>query len=193
MCICLSLAAALPGAACAGPGGLSGGKHNTKAPIEVTSDSLEVLQEDNKAIFTGHVVVIQGKVRLKADKMTVHYAGKQDSQKKPEPKKTKEAGKGDNPETAIKKIEAEGSVFLSTPMETASGASGVYDVDRQEIRLNDNVVLTRGKNVLKGSRLTYSFATGKSSLTGGSKPPGGNGKNERVRALFVPENNKEKE
>ena len=50
--------------ACAGSSGMAlGGKHNNKAPIEVTSDSLEVMQEQNKAAFTGHVVAIQGTVR----------------------------------------------------------------------------------------------------------------------------------
>jgi len=189
--VLVSLAALLPMVAYAATSGLPGGKHNTKSPIEVTSDSLEVMQEQSKAMFTGHVVAIQGKVRLKADKMTVFYAKPEDKKaEKEKAKKTKKDGK--NPEAAIKKIDAEGEVFLSTPMETASGAKGVYDVEHQEIRLTDRVVLTRGSNVLKGDKLTYSFATGKSILTGGGETTDG-GKKERVRALFVPEGNKDKE
>src|SRR5258708_3631498 len=49
------------------------GKHDNHTPIEVTSDTLEVMQEQNQAVFSGHVVAIQGDVRLKADKMTVYY------------------------------------------------------------------------------------------------------------------------
>lgn len=167
------------------PMGAFGGKQSRNTPIEVTSDMLEVLQEQNSAIFSGHVVAIQGNVRLKAEKMTVYYAARDDKTDKPA-KKAKAAGK----ENAIKKIVAEGGVFLSTPEETASGTSGVYDVAGQQINLNDNVVLTRGKNVLKGDTLTYNFTTGKSKISGGNvaSPAGKNGG--RVRALFVPENNK---
>ena len=156
-----------------------GGKHDNKTPIEVTSDSLDVLQEQNQAIFSGHVVAIQGDVRLKADKMTVTYS--KQGEKKDAPK-----AEANN---AIQKIDATGSVFLSTPDETASGASGTYDVENQEINLNDNVILTRGQNVLKGDKLTYNFATGKSKISGGVASADGKGKG-RVRALFVPDSKK---
>lgn len=177
--------AALPCAAyAAGAPSLPGTSHSNRAPIEVTSDTLEVFQEENRAAFTGHVVVIQGDVRLKADSMMVYYRKPEDSGKKPGAKK-KAATAGPGDPNAIRKIDAQGSVFLSTPEETASGASGTYDVEHHEIHLDDHVVLTRGKNVLKGSALTYNFNTGRSILKG--EAPAANGKKERVRALFVPE------
>src|SRR5690349_1055058 len=98
---------------------LPGSSHNNKSPIEITSDKLEVFQEENRATFTGHVVAIQGDVRLKADGMTVYYR-QQDNGKK----KSKDMAGDAN---AIRKIDAQGGVFLSTPEETASGASGTYD------------------------------------------------------------------
>ena len=161
-----------------------GSKHNNKAPIDVTSDSLEVMQQQNKAIFTGHVVAIQADTRLTADKMTVFYASGSDN------KTSKKTTGKDNSQGAITKIDAVGNVFLATPEETASGASGVYDVEHQEIHLNDHVTLTRGKNILKGDKLMYNFATGRSVVSSGdeAKP----GKGGRVHALFVPEDSKEK-
>ncbi len=176
-----------------------GAKHSNKTPIEVTSDSLEVLQDKNQATFTGHVVAIQGDVRLTADKMTVEYASSEEksSKKKPaKPKTPDEVAKApkekksttDNAQGAIKKINAEGNVFLSTPEETASGANGVYDVEHQEIHMNNNVVLTRGKNTLKGDQLTYNFGTGRSLISSAGAAKG----KERVRALFVPDNAKGK-
>lgn len=164
---------------------LGSSKHNTSAPIEINADSLEVLQEENKAIFTGHVVAIQGDVRLKSDKMTVYYTKKQEAPA------TKKKSAAPDESGAIKKIDVNGSVFLSTPEETASGTSGVYDVEQSQILLDDNVVLTRGKNTLRGDHLVYDFATGKSRLTGGAaeQTPW---RKERVRALFVPEKKSEK-
>lgn len=161
----------------------AGSKFKSDGPIEITSDELEVFQEENRAVFSGHVVAIQDKVRLKADKMNVFY-------REPEEKKAG-AKQAAGTQDAIKKIEVEGGVFLSTPEETASGTSGIYDVAGQKIHLNNNVVLTRGKNVLKGDKLVYNFETGVSTVTSAGTVTEG-GTKQRVRALFVPEKNSEK-
>ncbi len=151
---------------------------SSNAPIEINADALEVFQEENRAVFSGHVVAIQEQVRLKSDKMTVFY-------KSPEEKKTNEQ------QDAIQKIMVEGNVFMTTPDETASGLNGVYDVENKRILLNDNVVLTRGKNTLKGDKLVYDMASGKSTVSTGNVTQQGSGKKERVRALFVPDEKKD--
>ena len=166
-----------------------GGKHNSKTPIEITSDTLDVLQEQNQAIFSGHVVAIQGDVRLTSDKMTIYYSKPQADKNAPKKDKADKAGKDAVEKNAIKKINADGNVFLTTADETASGASGTYDVEHQEIVLNDHVVLTRGQNVLKGDHLTYNFATGKSKITSAAGSQDGKSTG-RVRALFVPDSSK---
>lgn len=161
----------------------SGKKRDNRTPIEVSADALEVLQEENKAIFSGHVVAIQGDLRLTSDNMTVYY--------NPNANKEGAKGKAKSENNAIRKIEALGSVFLATPEETASGTRGVYDVENQEIRLTGKVVLTRGKNTLEGESLVYNFATGKSKIVSAAAetgaPQGEKGEKKRVRALFVPE------
>ncbi len=155
---------------------------DSKQPIEITSDSLEVLQNDSMATFVGNVVAIQGDVRLKSDKMTVYYAKKGDD---------KAAAANSTQQQSIKKIDVDGNVFLSTPDETAGGARGNYDVIGQEIHLQENVTLTRGKNVLKGNNLTYNFASGRSVISGGDVAEQGTSKGkQRVRALFVPDDKK---
>jgi lipopolysaccharide export system protein LptA len=158
-------------------------QHDNRTPIDITADQLDVLQADSKATFSGNVVAIQGDVRLTAEKMTVYYRkqGQSEAQAK---------GKAAGEANAIRRIEVEKNVFLSTPGETASGASGVYDIEKNQIMLDKNVVLTRDKNTLKGDHLTYDFGTGKSTLTsaGGAVDAGGRGKG-RVRALFIPDNN----
>lgn len=154
-------------------------RFDSKQPIEVTSDALEVQQQQNMAIFTGNVVAIQQDVRLKADKMTIYYTSSEE--------KKADAQAAENKQT-VKKIDVEGNVFLATPEETASGTRGDYDVQGEEIHLYENVVLTRGANTLKGNQLTYNFATGKSVVTGGTvATSGASAGKERVRALFVPD------
>ncbi|MFW0777237.1 MAG: lipopolysaccharide transport periplasmic protein LptA [Rickettsiales bacterium] len=158
----------------AAPSALS--KRGNNEPIEINADTLEVFQEENRAVFTGHVVAIQGDVRLKSEKMNVFYRNTENKE---------------DTQNAIKKIDVSGSVFLSTPDETASGDFGTYDVEHNKIHLNDNVVLTREKNVLKGDKLTYDLTAGKSVISGGAKVTNG-GKKDRVRALFLPDNSKDK-
>ncbi len=156
---------------------LSGVAHAASAgvdrnkPIEITADSLEVLQPDKTATFRGNVVAKQGEILLKAQQMTVHYRVKE------------ERAEGDL--GAVSKIDAVGSVVLTTPEDTAEGDTGSYEVDERKIWLTGNVTLTRGKNVLKGNRAEYSFESGKSLLT--SAPTGENTGSGRVKALFVPE------
>lgn len=141
--------------------------HNSKAPIAIDADALEVLQAQNKAIFSGNVVAKQADVLLKADKMTVYYSNKSTSS------------------NAISKIEVNGNVYLATPKETARGSYGEYDTVRNFIILSGGVVLTKDKNVLKGSRLEFDINSGRSKLDGASSETGGSGG--RVRGLFVPE------
>ncbi len=163
-------------------------KYKSGGPIEITSDSLEVLQQKQQAIFTGHVIAVQGDVHLKSEKMTVFYKNTETAGKAPK-KEEKEnpltSAVGDK--NSIDKIIVEKNVFLTTPEETARGAHGLYDVVNHKIYLNDNVVLTRDKNVLKGDKLVYDFETGKSEMnTVQSGTPG-----KRVKALFVSDNNKD--
>ena len=137
-------------------------------PVEIVADTLEVLQPQQKAIFTGNVIATQGNINMKAARMVVFYhnAG---------------AANAANSE-GIHKIEADGDVLFTTPVETAQGDQAVYNVDTETIDLTGNVLLTREKNVLKGTKLTYNMATGRSVLQSarGTKGSG------RVRGLFLP-------
>ena len=141
---------------------------DSKRPIEISADALEVLQQKNTAIFTGNVIAKQGGITMNASQMTVNY---------------RSAGADGQMGKGIYRIAAEGKVLFTSPAETAQGDTAVYDVDNQTIQLLGNVLLNRDKNILKGTRLDYNLATGRSVLVGSSTRPGG-----RVQGLFVPEN-----
>ena len=143
-------------------------------PVEIVADSLEVLQANKQAVFTGNVIATQGNINMKASRMVVHY---RDGAAANAANTSGAAGQG------IYKIEAEGKVFFASPQETAQGDSAIYNVDTDTIDLLGNVLLTREKNVLKGTRLNYNLATGRSVLSGGAAVPGNSG---RVRGLFLP-------
>lgn len=145
-------------------------------PIEIAADALEVLQDKNMAIFSGDVEAVQGNISLKAERMEVYYrqGGQQSA-----------AGFG-----AVSRIEVENNVMLSTPQESAKAAKGIYNVDKQTITLVGDVILARGKNMLRGGQLVYNLKTQKSLLTSGkaTAAPDGTVKSTggRVKGVFVP-------
>lgn len=167
---------------------------NRNQPIEINADRLEVQQDKQIATFTGNVDATQGDFKMKADQLKVFYREQQQSQQRPAAAKPGEipqrpaarpAAQNDNPMGgSIQRIEATGKVFLSSPQETASGDTGVYDVDKQTFRLDgQKVVLTRGQSVLNCGWVITNMDTGVSRCEGGAggSTPG------RVRGIFMPE------
>ena len=134
--------------------------HDSKLPIEITADSLEVKQNEQLAVFRGHVDAKQGKMRLTANEVWVRYRPESDGES----------------QGTISQINATGGVVFSTPSETARGDTGVYDVDDQVITLTGSVVLTRGGSVIRGEKLVLNLATGQSKIES----------TQRVRGLFQP-------
>jgi lipopolysaccharide export system protein LptA len=144
-------------------------------PIEITADRLDVAQRQQLATFTGNVDAVQGQLVLRADQLRVHYRG---------------SGEQVNPasgdSSTIRRIEAEGNVFLSSPTETAQGQIGTYDVVAKQVMLEGAVVLTRGDNVVRGDRLELDLVTGQSRMLANTVDASGT-PTTRVRALFTPE------
>jgi lipopolysaccharide export system protein LptA len=168
------LALALMAAALAGsPAWAQGLQHDSTLPIEITADSLEVVQDQQIATFLGNVDAVQGDLVLTSDQLRVHYRGGGES----EPGMT--AG-------SIRRIEAMGNVFMSSPEETAQGEFGVYDVDGALLTLEGSVVLTRDENVVRGQRLEIDLVTGRSQMFAAVPSTAGGTPGQRVKAVFVP-------
>ncbi|MGF1503053.1 MAG: lipopolysaccharide transport periplasmic protein LptA [Paracoccaceae bacterium] len=154
------------------PGPFGGFKHDNKAPIEITSDALEVRQSEQLAIFSGQVVAGQGTLRLTADRVVVRY----------------DEDQTDSETGAIQNLSAEGNVFLSNGAETAQGSRAEYDVVEGMMFMTGQVLLTQGRNAVAGDRLRINMNTGVAQMVGnrtaeGAPQAGGQG---RVRSVFVP-------
>jgi lipopolysaccharide export system protein LptA len=171
-----------------------------KKPIEITSDKLDVDQQDKTAIFEGNVDAIQGEVHLKADRLKVYYdedttqtgATSAAPETGAAPQAAAQAPAGAQPVATdaaadpasggkIRRMDVDGKVFMSSPTETASGDHAVYLAETGLITLTGNVILTRGQNVIRGTKLVIDADTGHSVIE--SKPSAGGG---RVKGLFVP-------
>lgn len=148
-------------------------KHDSNLPIEITADQLEVAQPQKLATFTGNVDAVQGELVLSADRLRVYYYG--DGQEAP-------AGAS----SSIRRIEADGNVFVSSPDETAQGTAGVYDVESNQLSLEGSVVLTQDDNVIRGERLEIDLTSGQSRVLAAVGSDAGGEPPQRVRAIFTP-------
>lgn len=147
-------------------GPFGGFKHDRSAPIEITSNTLEVQQAENLAIFSGEVVAGQGSLRLTADRVEVTY--NQEGSDDP--------GTGD-----IENMQAFGNVFISNGAETAQGEWAEYDLETGLITMTGSVVLTQGQNVIAGKKLVINVDEGQGRMEG------------RVKSIFAPRQSSEQD
>jgi lipopolysaccharide export system protein LptA len=140
------------------PVGLAASKHDNSAPINVTSDNFVGNFMTKEGTYVGNVVVIQADDRLKADQVRIVML------------------KGDP-----NKFYADGKVVFTTPTEVATGDHGIYDVNPpRTLTMTGNVVLTKEKDVMRGTFLVVNLVTGDSHLTAREMPGG------RVQSVFIP-------
>jgi lipopolysaccharide export system protein LptA len=69
---------------------------------------------------------------------------------------------------------------------TATGDNGVYSVVPRIVVMTGNVVLKKGKDVMRGAQMTVNMVTGQMTLGGGAKSPAGAQGNGRVQGVFLP-------
>ncbi len=159
------------------PAPLGGLGANSKEPIKIDSDRLDVFDRDGRAVFTGNVVAVQGDSTIRCSIMTVFYeqnraqaqAGGQPRQPSSSP------GSNDN---SIKKIDCQGPVTVVSKTQTATGDNAVYDKAGNKVVITGNVALADGPNMMRGERIVYDLDTGVANVD----PKAG----ERVKALITP-------
>ncbi|MGD1935700.1 MAG: LptA/OstA family protein [Candidatus Phaeomarinobacter sp.] len=159
-------------------------------PIEVVSDTAEWKRLENLAIFTGKVDAVQGTMRLRADKVFVHYVQKEDAKQAPAEDVPEgfeaDPSPGPAPGQSITKIDAKGNVIITDiDGQTAVGDWALYDMRKREIYMGDTVVLTQGENVIRGQKLVMNLDTGQTVVDAGTAGAGGS-QGGRVRSVFVP-------
>jgi lipopolysaccharide export system protein LptA len=175
-------------------GGLT---QSSKDPIDIESDLLVVHDKEKYATFKGNVKAVQGTTTLRAKELNVHYVGgdklspvakkEGGEQAAPATKVADAQGGGTAPASEngaqITQIEAKGDVVITSEKDqTTTSDWALYDLPSQLVTVGGNVVLTQGKNVLKGDRLVIDLKTGESRFeNSGNAAAGG-----RIRALFMP-------
>ena len=172
--------AARPAPAAKGPpNALQGFSQNRDQPVHIEAATLEVRDKDKVATFSGNVHVQQGDTAMRCKSLLVFYE-QEGAKRDPAPKAgsmTTDAP-GIGGQQKIKRLEARGNVVVTQKDETATGDLGIFDMATNTVTLTGHVMMTQGKNVLRGAKLVVDLATGVSRVE--------SGKHGRVQGLFLP-------
>ena len=158
------LGAGLAAALALGGGTAEAQLSKNKGPIDITGDHMDVRDPEHVVMWKGRVEALQDDNRMRSDLLNIYYksAAKTAGAAKP--------AAGAAPGTdfgQIDHMEAEGDVYFVTPTEVARGDKAVYTADNDTIVITGNVVLTRGEDVGKGTRLVIDLNNNHATLEGG--------------------------
>ncbi len=122
------------------------------APIDITGDTAEF--QDNIAIWTGNVRVVQEDSILAADRLEANVSE----------------------EGEFSSITATGSVRYSNGKEAITGKRLFFDNEARTITVMENVIVTQGKQIMSAGAVTFWIDTGMVKF----KPAAG----QRIRGIF---------
>ncbi len=138
-----------------------------KCEVQVNSDKFIADLNGKSGQFVGNVVVSQCDTKIRADQVRI----------------TTVNGGAD-------KVTATGNVVVDSPKSgIVTGGNGVYDVTRRVVTMAGNVVLKRGKDVMRGPQLMVNLVTGQATVGGAAATVAGGQPQQppqRVQAIFSP-------
>ncbi|MBX9683678.1 MAG: LPS export ABC transporter periplasmic protein LptC [Hyphomicrobium sp.] len=126
------------------------------APINIEAARLDVDDTLKDAVFTGDVRAIQGDFIIRAATLTAKYTG------------AAGLGAGNDTKAAaaqLTRIKARDKVQVTgNDGQTATGDWAEFDPKANMATLGGNVILTQGKNVVRGTKLVIDMTTGESTI-----------------------------
>ena len=169
------------------PNAMQGFSQNRDQPIQIEAATLEMRDKKKEATFSGNVKVIQGDTTMTSKTLVVFYESS--SAVAPPPANSKAPAKpapaqaapiqsatpGPGGASSIKRLEAKGNVVVTQKDQIVTGETAVFDTKTNLVTMLGGVVLTQGKNVLRGDRLLVDMTTGVSRVESDSG---------RVQGLF---------
>ncbi len=137
---------------------------NTKDPIYITADWMEVDQKKYMITYKGRVVMVQSEMTMRSDTLTAYYD--------PEMKR-------------MSKIVAEGKVNTTQGDRVATGEKAVFDDKAKTVTLTGNPVMRQGNSQVSGTKVIYYMEQDRAVAEGDEKV--------RVRATIFPEELQQKD
>jgi lipopolysaccharide export system protein LptA len=179
------------------PNAMQGFSQNRDQPIQIEAATLEMRDKKKEATFSGNVKVVQGDTTMTSKVLVVFYestpgatpaatgaapgtaapaatpAANPKAAAKGTPIPAATPGPGGS--SQIRRLEAKGNVVVTQKDQVVTGETAVFDTKTNLVTMLGGVVLTQGKNVLRGDRLLVDMTTGVSRVESDSG---------RVQGLF---------
>lgn len=166
------------------PNAMQGFSQNRDQPIQIEAASLEMRDKKKEATFAGNVKVVQGDTTMTSKTLVVFYdsmpaapaptpTANSKAATKSAPMQSATPGPGGS--SSIRRLEARGNVVVTQKDQVVTGETAVFDTKTNLVTMLGGVVLTQGKNVLRGDRLMVDMTTGVSRVESDSG---------RVQGLF---------
>ena len=138
---------------------------DSKAPINISSDTFQADLNGKTGTWTGNVLVIQADTKMRSNSVRMSTTN----------------GKLD-------KVLASGNVVVDSPKSgIVTGDNGVYSVVPRTVLMTGNVTLKKGKDVMRACQLTVNLNTGQAVLGSCGQAQGKTGG--RVQGVFMPNSN----
>jgi lipopolysaccharide export system protein LptA len=182
-------------------------KLTTPTDTVTARDSLDWYDQKQIAVARGNAVAIRNGKTIKGDVLTAYMVktapapaagGAPGGRAAPAPAKpaiTPPASPGGVPgaaagtESKISRVDAQGHVVIHNGVDTGRGDFGVYKADTGIATLIGNVVMERGKDVIRGQRGVMDLNNNVSRMMPGgapsASPSASSGASPRVQGLFV--------
>ncbi len=144
-------------------------------PINIAADKLDYFDKEQKLIYTGNVVAVQGDSRINATVLTIFLDKKPaGSGAAPAPAPSGPAGASGG--SQVRRMEGQGPVAVTSKDQVGTGDALVYDKPENKFYLIGHVALSQGENVTRGDKLVYDLTTGQAVVSSSG----------RVRSLIIP-------
>jgi lipopolysaccharide export system protein LptA len=157
-----------------------------KEPINIDADRLDVYDKEQRAVFRGNVIAVQGETTIRCSTMSVFYERQSQGQKGAGgQKRPHAASQGSAQNDSIKQIDCAGPVTVVSKDQVATSDNASFDRASNKVVLTGNAALSQCQNVTRGEKIVYDLNTQVANV---ETAPGG-----RVRALFVPNNDEDKQ
>ncbi len=135
-------------------------KTNPDAPIDITADSLDVDDKRKLAVFRGDVDATQDTFNIRCAELSAFYKGEAGLVDAADPSAQKAGQKAE-----LTRIEARKDVHVkSNDGQTATGDWADFDTKTNKVTMGGNVVLSKGKSMVRGTRLVIDMTTGESKI-----------------------------
>ena len=172
-------------------------KLTTATDLVTACDSLEWYDQKQVAVARGNALASRNGKTIKADILTAYMVKTKPADAKAPAKSAKApppaAGKtspisasipgSGAADSKISRVDAQGHVVVTNALDTGRGDYGVYNAESGICTLVDNVVIARGKDVIKGQYGVMDLNKNVTRMLPSAGAPGG--APQRVQGLFI--------